>query len=113
MRKLAPKGFDVSLLTCSSSRVTFSGGNPPTESIPNAPALETAAASSGFARAAIPACCMGTLQPISLVNLVSSIMDCLESGELLGFKLRDGWMISCGVRGSSTRVDGLVGELEV
>src|SRR2546428_9444015 len=73
MRKLAPKGFDVSFLTCSSSRVTFSGESPPTETIPNAPALETAAASSGFASAAIPACCIGTLQPISLVNFVSNM----------------------------------------
>src|SRR3989442_10723302 len=109
MRKLAPKGFDVSFLTCSSSRVTFSGESPPTETIPSAPALETAAASSGFARAAIPACCMGILQPISLVNLVSSIVELSGEWELLGFKLRDGLRI--GACDWSTRVDELVRSL--
>src|SRR2546425_7506358 len=69
MMKLAPKTFRVRFRTSSSDLVACSGVKPDNCSMPRPPALETAAASGGLASDPNAAICIGTLQPVSSVNL--------------------------------------------
>lgn len=73
--KLTPNGRVVRARVSSINRLRESGVIPTrvVPSMPNPPASETAAASSGAAIPPIAACCMGTVQPINTVKRVGSI----------------------------------------
>ena len=58
-------------------------------SMPNAPASQTAAASSGGEAAPMPACWIGTVHPISFVNRVVSIVAPFSSGAPVWGKTSD------------------------